>query len=125
MLQSELPFGSWRDSELDIFAKIAGGQLMLPHHFSPDVVDLLTKLLKVDENVRLGCEGANSIKNHHWFKGVDWKGILEGYVSVPDEILSRLSSTLEVHQAEEHSFPVICSSVGLEDFNTQEWLHDW
>lgn len=40
-----MPFGSWRESELDTFAKIAKGQLKLPQTFSPEVVDLITKVL--------------------------------------------------------------------------------
>lgn len=44
MLQNELPFGSWRESDLDIFAKIAKGQLMFPSHFSVEVIDLLKKV---------------------------------------------------------------------------------
>lgn len=45
MLQGEMPFGSWRESELDTFAKIAKGQLSIPQTFSPEVVDLITKVL--------------------------------------------------------------------------------
>lgn len=44
MLQNELPFGSWRDSELDIFAKVAGGQLLIPDGLGPEVSDLLNKV---------------------------------------------------------------------------------
>ena len=46
MLRGEMPFGSWRESELDTFAKIAKGQLNLPQTFSPEVVDLITKVLQ-------------------------------------------------------------------------------
>ena len=45
MLHGEKPFGSWRESELDTFAKIAKGQLNIPETFSPEAVDLLTKVL--------------------------------------------------------------------------------
>lgn len=44
MLQNQLPFGSWRDSELDIFAKISGRQLSFPSNFSSEVVDLIDKV---------------------------------------------------------------------------------
>lgn len=48
MLHGEMPFGSWRESELDTFAKIAKGQLNLSESLSPEAVDLLTKVsLKV------------------------------------------------------------------------------
>ena len=46
MLKGEMPFGSWRESELDTFAKIAKGQLNLPQNFSPEVVDLITKVMR-------------------------------------------------------------------------------
>lgn len=45
MLQGEMPFGSWRDSELDTFAKIAKGQLNLPSNFSHEAVELITQVL--------------------------------------------------------------------------------
>jgi serine/threonine protein kinase len=44
MLQNELPFGSWRDNELDIFVKIARRQLVFPSSFSGKVVDLIDKV---------------------------------------------------------------------------------
>lgn len=44
MLHGEKPFGSWRESELDTFAKIAKGQLNIPETLSPEAVDLLTKV---------------------------------------------------------------------------------
>jgi hypothetical protein len=44
MLHGEMPFGSWRESELDTYAKIAKGQLNLPETLSPEAVDLLTKV---------------------------------------------------------------------------------
>lgn len=44
MLKGEMPFGSWRESEIDTFAKIAKGKFTLPQNFSPEVVDLITKV---------------------------------------------------------------------------------
>lgn len=43
MLQGEMPFGSWRESELT-FARIARGQLNLPETLSPQAVDLIKKV---------------------------------------------------------------------------------
>ncbi len=45
MLQSDMPFGSWRESELEPFAKIAKGHLVMPSTFSIEVVDLITKVI--------------------------------------------------------------------------------
>lgn len=44
MLQAEMPFGSWRQSELDTLAKIAKGQFVLPSTSSIEAVDLITKV---------------------------------------------------------------------------------
>uniref|UniRef100_A0A0C9RNT7 protein-serine/threonine phosphatase n=1 Tax=Wollemia nobilis TaxID=56998 RepID=A0A0C9RNT7_9CONI len=125
MLQNELPFGSWRESDLDIFAKIARGRLMFPSHFSVEVIDLLKKLLEVDENVRLGSKGVDSIKNHPWFKDMDWNRVLEHGVPVPEEILTRIDSAFELHYADEHQISAACSPVELKELNTQEWLDGW
>jgi protein kinase X len=45
MLQSDMPFGSWRESELEPFAKISKGRLIMPPTFSVEVVDLITKVV--------------------------------------------------------------------------------
>jgi len=125
MLHGDLPFGSWRESDLDIFAKIARGELLFPNHFSLEAIDLLKKLLQVDDNARLGCKGANSIKSHPWFKDMDWKCLSECGVPVPEEILSRIDSTSELHYADEHQLSGLCSSIDLKELNTQEWLDEW
>ncbi|PWA58208.1 ankyrin repeat-containing protein [Artemisia annua] len=43
MPQSEMSFGSWRENELDTFAKNAKGQFTLPKTFTPEVVELINK----------------------------------------------------------------------------------
>ncbi|KAM5547617.1 protein phosphatase 2C and cyclic nucleotide-binding/kinase domain-containing protein [Rosa sericea] len=124
MLQGELPFGSWRESELDIFAKIAKGQLNLPQTFSPGVVDLITKLLEVDENTRLGSQGCDSVKSHPWFDGIDWKGIRDSSFPVPQEITSRIAQHLESH-SDEYSAPQGSPSHNEEELDIPEWFDDW
>eukprot|EP00250_Pteridium_aquilinum_P021488 c25141_g1_i1 orf=448-3657(+) len=127
MLQNELPFGSWRDSELDIFAKVARGQLLIPDGLSPEVSDLLNKLLVVEESERLGSDegGVDSIKQHPWFAGLDWEDMLECQVSVPKEILSRLEQALESYHGEDFHQVTDMGTTSLEDLNTPLWLEDW
>ncbi|KAH8482129.1 hypothetical protein H0E87_029550 [Populus deltoides] len=124
MLQGEMPFGSWRDSELDTFAKIAKGQLNLPSNFSHEAVELITQLLEVDESSRLGSLGPDSIKNHPWFDGIDWKGIRDRSLPVPREITSRVAQHLESHSVE-CTAPLTSQSQDLDDLNALEWLDDW
>ncbi|WOL02196.1 hypothetical protein Cni_G10915 [Canna indica] len=124
MLQAEMPFGSWRESELETFAKIAKGRLTLPQSFSIETVDLITKLLEVDEASRLGSQGPDSIKSHSWFKGLDWKQIADGTFPVPDEVISRIDSYVE-NRAEDTVTPILSPSKDLADLNTAERLDDW
>ncbi|XP_076946134.1 protein phosphatase 2C and cyclic nucleotide-binding/kinase domain-containing protein-like isoform X2 [Bidens hawaiensis] len=124
MLQSEMPFGSWRQNELDTFAKIAKGQFTLPETFSPEVVDLITKLLVVDESERLGRKGADSVKSHMWFNGVDWESVKNGSCTVPQEILARIDQYLETRPVDT-SAPDALENDGVDELNTPEWLEDW
>ncbi|KAL0426998.1 UNVERIFIED_CONTAM: protein phosphatase 2C and cyclic nucleotide-binding/kinase domain-containing protein [Sesamum latifolium] len=123
MLQGEMPFGSWRESELT-FARIVKGQLTLPQHFSIEAVDLITKLLEVDESARLGSQGIDSVKAHPWFDGIDWKGLAERAVPAPHDIISRIKVHLDSHSAD-----IVTSTHSpvrdIEELNTPEWLEDW
>ncbi|GJV99632.1 protein phosphatase 2C and cyclic nucleotide-binding/kinase domain-containing protein [Tanacetum coccineum] len=124
MLQSEMPFGSWRENELDTFAKIAKGQFTLPETFSPEVVDLITKLLEVDEKERLGSKGVDSLKSHNWFNGVNWESIRNGSCTAPQEILSRIDQYLETRPSETTA-PVVLATEDVDELNTPEWLDGW
>lgn len=124
MLQGEMPFGSWRESELDTFAKIARGQLNLPRTFSPEAVDLITKLLEVDESTRLGSQNPDSVKRHKWFDGIDWKRLTDSIFPVPHEITSRIAQHLENH-TEDYTIHSLSPSRDPEELNTPEWLEEW
>ncbi|RVW38371.1 Protein phosphatase 2C and cyclic nucleotide-binding/kinase domain-containing protein [Vitis vinifera] len=124
MLQGEMPFGSWRESELDTFAKIARGQLNLPCTFSPEAVDLITKLLEVDESTRLGSQNPDSVKSHKWFDGIDWKRLTDSSFPVPHEITSRIAQHLENH-TEDYTIHSLSPSRDPEELNTPEWLEEW
>ncbi|CAN6272307.1 unnamed protein product [Urochloa humidicola] len=124
MLQSDVPFGSWRESELEPVTKIAKGHLVMPSTFSAEVVDLITKLLLVDENVRLGISGAEAVKKHPWFDGIDWEQIASGTYAVPDEITERINSCIKTLNEDLTASP----SVPIEDpgdLIAPEWTQDW
>lgn len=124
MLLGEMPFGSWRANELDTFAKIAKGQLCLPQTLSRKAIDLITKLLEVEESTRLGIEGAESVKTHPWFDGVDWKDVRDQSCPVPSEILSRITQYLEYH-LDERGASLQSPPRSVEELNTPKWLEDW
>uniref|UniRef100_A0A0D9YQG7 protein-serine/threonine phosphatase n=1 Tax=Oryza glumipatula TaxID=40148 RepID=A0A0D9YQG7_9ORYZ len=124
MLQSDMPFGSWRESELEPFAKIAKGHLVMPSTFSIEVVDLITKLLEVNENARLGAKGAESVKRHPWFDGIDWKQIADGTYTVPKEITDRVDSYVETLTEDLTASPSMPSEE-TADQAAPEWIQDW
>lgn len=52
--------------------------LKFPSKLSKQAVDLMKKLLDKNPKTRLGnFYGAEDIKNHEWFKGVDWDKYLK------------------------------------------------
>ena len=44
---------------------------------SPEAYDQITNLLVIDPLKRLGYNGAQEVKNHPFFKGIDWENIYE------------------------------------------------
>ncbi|RNE99714.1 serine/threonine protein kinase [Trypanosoma rangeli] len=66
MLAGYLPFDD--DNVNALFTKIERGEYRMARHFSPDVRDLISKMLVVDPNKRVTVE---EIMRHPWFI-VDW-----------------------------------------------------
>lgn len=57
---------------------ITSGKLEYPPHFDKDAIDLIQRLLVVDEKERLGSRGdAEEIKHHPWFANVHWPTIIQ------------------------------------------------
>ncbi|KAL1566860.1 cGMP-dependent protein kinase [Salvia divinorum] len=122
MLKGEMPFGSWRESELT-FARIVKGQLTLPQDFSNEAVDIITKLLEVEESARLGSQGIDSIKAHPWFHDIDWEGLAECRVVVPPDIIFRIYQYLETHFDDVNT--ASSPHREYEEPHLPEWLEDW
>ncbi|EAY89896.1 hypothetical protein OsI_11445 [Oryza sativa Indica Group] len=73
MLTGKPPFvGGNRDK---VQQKIVKEKIKLPAYLSSEVHSLLKGLLHKEAGRRLGCGpgGSNEIKNHKWFKSVNWK----------------------------------------------------
>jgi serine/threonine protein kinase len=77
------PFYSTDVSEM--YDLIVHGELYVPEFVSPTTADLLTKLLVRDPNKRIGTgpDGTKQIKNHAFFKTVDWKALYNRQVQPP------------------------------------------
>nr|KAG5685907.1 hypothetical protein BaRGS_005416 [Batillaria attramentaria] len=72
MLVGYPPF--YADNPFGIYEKILAGKVEWPKHIDLVAKDLIKKLLVQDRTRRLGNmkNGAEDIKRHKWFKGVDW-----------------------------------------------------
>lgn len=57
----------------------------LPNHFSIDLKLLLEGLLQRDVDKRLGCrgKGAEEVKQHPFFHGIDWQMVYQQKYPVP------------------------------------------
>ncbi|CAN6604942.1 serine/threonine-protein kinase Ypk3p [Trichomonascus vanleenenianus] len=55
-----------------IIEKIKKTKLKLPYYLSADAKDFLTRLLRKDPSKRLGYKDINKIKQHRFFRKIDW-----------------------------------------------------
>jgi len=67
----------------EMYDQILHGELYIPEFVSPAATDLLAKLLVRDPSKRLGTGGTNEIKNHAFFRPVDWPALLEKKIPPP------------------------------------------
>lgn len=80
------------DEETDqVFQNIIQGDLEWPcdgDEMSAEAMDLITQLLRDDPKERLGAGGAQEVKAHPFFAGVEWDTLLENGVPpfVPGDI---------------------------------------
>ncbi len=82
MLAGFRPSTTESDSDL---REDLGRQAGLPDEIDSVSRDLISSLLTADRSRRLGNlrGGANDIKSHPWFSGVDWKALQEGRIPPP------------------------------------------
>lgn len=83
MLAGYPPF--YDENPFGIYQKILTGRLEFPRHFDPNARDLVKKLLTPDRSKRYGClkNGAEDIKRHPWFRGIDWDEVYNRGLTPP------------------------------------------
>ena len=83
MLTGKLPFAIKRGIKLS--PKLYQKGIEFPKNINKDAKDLIEKLLVVDPQERLGegPNGSENIKNHPYFKGVNWKNAWERKIKPP------------------------------------------
>lgn len=83
MLAGYPPF--YDDNPMGIYQKIMDGYYEFPPHVEPKARDLVKSFLCADRSLRLGFarNGAEEVKAHKWFRGVDFKMVVERRVPPP------------------------------------------
>eukprot|EP00696_Hemimastix_kukwesjijk_P018859 gnl/Hemi2/7919_TR2732_c0_g11_i1.p1 gnl/Hemi2/7919_TR2732_c0_g11~~gnl/Hemi2/7919_TR2732_c0_g11_i1.p1 ORF type:complete len:403 (-),score=65.14 gnl/Hemi2/7919_TR2732_c0_g11_i1:211-1419(-) len=83
MLAGYPPF--YDNNPFGIYRKILNEKPSFPKTIEPDAKDLIKRLLQVDVTKRIGNLrlGAADIKNHKWFKELDWDALAKGTLPAP------------------------------------------
>merc|ERR1719168_385843 len=73
------------EDPMGIYQKILSGKIVFPKMFDKNAKGLVKKLLTADLGKRYGNlkNGVNDIKQHKWFKDVDWNALLEKRLPAP------------------------------------------
>lgn len=82
MLSGYPPF--YDNEPIGIYKKIIAGIIEFPRFFDVRSKDLIRKLLNPELSLRLGVNNnGESIKQHKWFRGVDWDEVLRREIPAP------------------------------------------
>ncbi|CAI2369419.1 unnamed protein product [Moneuplotes crassus] len=82
MLAGYPPF--YDDNPLGIYQKILDGYYEFPPYVEPKAINLIKSFLTADKSIRLGCNrGSEEVKEHKWFKGVDWNVVYSREIPSP------------------------------------------
>ena len=66
-----------------LYKNISQSKLMLHDYFSDELKDLLSQLLCKDPQKRIGVLDKSELKNHEWFKGIDWEKLAKKEIEPP------------------------------------------
>ncbi|KXZ54902.1 hypothetical protein GPECTOR_4g974 [Gonium pectorale] len=82
MLHGFPPFYTGNPQET--YRRVLQRDLSFPPHMGPWARDLINKLLQMEPEHRIGCgmEGVQAIKDHDWFRNLDW-GHVAGRAYMP------------------------------------------
>lgn len=83
MLSGYPPFYS--KDHMELYSKICSGKFNIPTFITPEASSLIKGLIKTNKSKRLGClkNGANDIKNHSYFAGVNWDQVAKKEIKSP------------------------------------------
>jgi serine/threonine protein kinase len=67
------------DTNDDNFATLHAGPALDTSQLSPDLADLLARLLDKNPSTRLGRNGSSDVMSHPWFRDVVWQDVFHGH----------------------------------------------
>eukprot|EP00163_Fabomonas_tropica_P033203 TRINITY_DN861_c1_g1_i1.p1 TRINITY_DN861_c1_g1~~TRINITY_DN861_c1_g1_i1.p1 ORF type:complete len:329 (+),score=84.07 TRINITY_DN861_c1_g1_i1:450-1436(+) len=113
----EHPFG--------IYEKILAGRIDFPKHFDIHAKDLIKRLLTADRTKRIGNlkNGAEDIKKHKWFRGLDWNALLNEDIPAPH--VPEVTSDYDTHNFDKYpeSFEDTTTSPAVDPY--KEYFADF
>ncbi|KAI8896809.1 kinase-like domain-containing protein [Globomyces pollinis-pini] len=132
MILGKAPFNG--DSEDKIFNAILKTQPQLPPSLSPEASDILKKLLTKDPSKRLGGgpTDATPIKEHQYFKDVNWDDVY--HLRIPPPYLPSVRSPTDLSNFDEeftNEMPVLTpvhstlSNAHQEEFRGFTFVSEW
>lgn len=81
----------YADTKEELFHNIEHGKLKIPNFVSSTAKDLLVGLLQRSPHKRLGySKGAEEIKRHPWFFGVNWDEVMQRKLRPPKPVVRRM-----------------------------------
>ena len=104
MTSGKEPFAA--KNPMEVYKQIVSGHVEIPSYFSPELTDLIVKLLNTSKSKRLGrtMGGGGAVMQHRWYSDFDWDAHLEKRLDVPlqpktQEILSEDSVTSDSRES--------------------------
>ncbi|CAD6993010.1 unnamed protein product [Ceratitis capitata] len=85
MVNGTSPFAPHNNDIMLMYSKIVDGEYKMIKTFSPELKNLIENLLQVDLSKRFGSliNGNKDIKDHEWFKPINWFSILNQEMPAP------------------------------------------
>ena len=100
MLIGEPPY--YNSNRKTYYENVKNAELKLPSYLTKDAKDFIMKLLNRVPSQRLGAgvNGTENIKNHPWFKEIDWKIVINRRLKPPKP----MSPTVAIDKIDEEVF---------------------
>ncbi|KAF3010686.1 serine/threonine protein kinase, AGC [Curvularia kusanoi] len=117
-LVGQPPF--WDQNPMKIYEQIVEGKVRFPSAMSAPARDLISGLCTVDVSKRLGniAGGASRVKQHEWFKDIDWQKMYNREVQGP--IVPHLRGPADTRNFDEYE-----DEAGHRDPYTKELSDKW